>query len=213
MPERVLAPQRKPLVDEYSRLANSYDRKWLAYVEASTRETLARLNLKNTDRILDVGCGTGALLYQLSRRVPQARLVGVDAVVAMLNVARPRLPATVELRQAWADELPYDDYSFDVVLSCSVLHYFPDPLAVLREMRRVLRANGQFVITDWCGDYLVSWIRTLYIRKLSPAYVKTYSRRELVRMLEQAGLEEIEIERYKINPWWGLMTATGTKPG
>jgi trans-aconitate methyltransferase len=78
--------QRHPIVEEYGRLASHYDAKWSFYVEATTRETLARLTLRPGERLLDVGCVTGALLHPLSQRYPGARLTGVDPAPEMLAI-------------------------------------------------------------------------------------------------------------------------------
>jgi SAM-dependent methyltransferase len=102
-------------------------------VGAASRETLARLHINPTDSILDVGCGTGALLYQLSASYPQARLAGIDPSPEMLAIARQRLPSAVELKQSWAEGIPYPDGAFDVVVSYNVLHYIPEPIVALRE--------------------------------------------------------------------------------
>ena len=85
-------PARQPVVEEYARLAPEYDAKWSFYIEATTRETLARLRLRPSDRLLDVGCGTGSLLDRLARQHPATQLTGIDPVPEMLAVARRRLP-------------------------------------------------------------------------------------------------------------------------
>ena len=123
--------ERHPVVEEYGRLASQYDAKWSFYVEAATRETLARLTLRPGERVLDVGCGTGAPLHSLSQRYPGAQLSGVDPVPEMLDVARHRLPLEVELRSGWAERLPFEGERFDVVVSCNAFHYFRDPVAAL----------------------------------------------------------------------------------
>lgn len=79
------------VVTEYRRLANAYDRKWSFYIEATTRETIARLSLHAEDRLLDIGCGTGALLHRLAAVHPVSRLAGVDPVPEMLEAARDKL--------------------------------------------------------------------------------------------------------------------------
>lgn len=81
----------EPLQREYSRIASSYDARWKFYVEASIRETMGRLHVAPEDRVLDVGCGTGALLKALSLAAPRARLAGVDLSGDMLTLARHRL--------------------------------------------------------------------------------------------------------------------------
>lgn len=196
---------------EYARLASGYDSKWSFYVEATARETLARLAVRPTDRVLDVGCGTGALLDQLSRACPQAQLAGIDPVPEMLAMARRRLPATVALRESWAERLPFDEQSFDVVVSCNVFHYIRQPTMALREMTRVLQRGGRLVITDWCDDYLTCRLCDRYLRLFNPAHFKAYRTRECLQLLNGAGFHDAEVERYKINWLWGLMTARTTK--
>jgi ubiquinone/menaquinone biosynthesis C-methylase UbiE len=199
------------VVEEYARLAPEYDAKWAFYVEATTRETLARLDLRPSDRLLDVGCGTGALLHRLSRQHPAAQLTGVDPVPEMLAVARRRLPPEVLLREGWAERLPFDDGQFDVVLSCNVFHYVRQPVAALREMSRVLSPGGRLLITDWCDDYLACRVCDLCLRLFSPAHFKVYRERECLSLLRETGHHDVDIDRYKISWLWGLMTARATK--
>jgi ubiquinone/menaquinone biosynthesis C-methylase UbiE len=201
---------RPPVIEEYARLAPEYDAKWSFYVEATTRETLARLSLRPTDRLLDVGCGTGALLHRLSGQHRAAQLAGVDPVPEMLAVARRRLPPEVVLREGWAERLPFEDDQFDVVLSCNVFHYVRQPAAALREMSRVLSPGGRLVITDWCDDYLACRINDWYLRLRDAAHVKTYTKRECTNLLQEAGCANATVERYKISLLWGLMTAKAT---
>jgi ubiquinone/menaquinone biosynthesis C-methylase UbiE len=201
------AQEPDPVVAEYSRVAEQYDTKWSMFIEATTRETMRRLSIRSTDRVLDVGCGTGALLHQLHISYPEAQLAGVDPVPEMLKVARRRLPPAVELREGWADRLPYADDSFNVVVSCNMLHHIRHPIAALLEMSRVLRRGGDLIITDWCDDYLACRVRDWYLRLFSPAHVKVYRERDCLRLLKEAGFPQADIDRYKISCLWGLMTA------
>jgi ubiquinone/menaquinone biosynthesis C-methylase UbiE len=202
---------RDAILDEYSHVASRYDSRWSFYIEATTRETLSRLPLRPADRLLDVGCGTGALLAELSRIHPPNLLAGVDPSPEMLAVARRKLPEPVELLEGWAEELPFPDERFDVVVSCNVFHYIRHPLAALKETRRVLRSGGRLVITDWCDDYLACRICDWYLRFFDPAHFRVYGRDECLRLLEQAGCDRAEVERYRISWLWGLMTAKITK--
>lgn len=202
---------RDPVVKEYSRLAREYDTRWSFYIEATTSATIGRLSLPPTGRVLDVGCGTGALLQELARKFPQVTLVGVDPVPEMLAVARGRVLPSTELREGWAEELPFEDNDFDVVVSCNMFHYVRQPVSALMEMSRVLRPGGELVITDWCDDYLACRVCDWSLRLFSPAHVKVYRERECLRLLKEAGHPQAHIERYKINWLWGLMTARVTK--
>jgi ubiquinone/menaquinone biosynthesis C-methylase UbiE len=206
-------PPPPAVVAEYARLAPKYDAKWSFYVEATTRETLARLSLRPTDRLLDVGCGSGALLHHLAQSPAAPRLSGVDPVPEMLAIARHKLPPEVELHEGWAEQLPFAADRFDVVVSCNVFHYLREPARALREMSRVLRPGGQLVLTDWCDDYLACRVCGWYLRLLRRRHFKVYREKECLELLRQAGYSEPRSERYKISWLWGLMTATAGKAG
>lgn len=109
-----------PIVKKYSRLAEVYDTKWSFYIEATTRETTRRLSLRPTDRLLDVGCGTGALLHHFSTTHPVVQLFGVDPVPEMLAIARHRLSPSIELREGWVEHLPF---AAETVRCCRFLQH------------------------------------------------------------------------------------------
>jgi ubiquinone/menaquinone biosynthesis C-methylase UbiE len=196
-----------PVVAEYARAAERYDEKWAFYLEATTRETLRRMPMTPTARVLDVGCGTGELLRRLRAKYPDAVLVGLDPVDEMLAVARDKLSGREDLRTGYADSLPWSAGSFDVVVSCNMFHYISHPIEALREMARVLRPGGSIVLTDWCDDYLACRLCNLYLRLTNRAFYKTYREAECLELLRAAGFRAIQLERYKISWLWGLMTA------
>lgn len=196
---------------EYSRIALRYDTRWHSYVEACTLETLRRLHLAPDDHVLDVGCGTGAFLASLALASPDAQLTGVDLSWDMLRVARGRLGAETDLSQARAEALPFATESFDVVVSTSAFHFIRHPVAALAEMLRVLKPSGRIVVTDWCHDYLTCRVCDLFLRAFSRAHFRSYGRRECHELFEEAGIAGVRVERYRINWWWGLMTATATR--
>lgn len=202
-----------PVQKEYARLARHYDERWSFYVRTTTCATAARLDLKPGDKVLDVGCGTGALLCQLSGDCPRMSFAGVDPSPEMLAVARQRLPETVELKEGWAERIPFGDSVFDVVVCCNVFHYIRQPLAAIADMLRVLKPAGRLVITDWCDDYLACRLCDLYLRIFNDAHYRVYGRNECLSLLKQTAVRDASVERYKINWLWGLMTARATKAG
>ncbi|MBI2294629.1 MAG: methyltransferase domain-containing protein [Betaproteobacteria bacterium] len=104
-------------------------------------------------RVLDVACGTGIVARLLAPQVgPAGHVTGLDFNAGMLSVARaqtPRSGAPVEWREGDAGALPFGDESFDAVLCQQGLQFFPDKLAALREMHRVLAAGGRLGVCVW----------------------------------------------------------------
>lgn len=202
------------LIAEYARLAPVYDRRWARYVDATVAQTLRHLPNRQYARVLDVGCGTGTFLASLGARLPSAQLVGIDLSRHMLDVARAKVPAFVALSQARAERLPFDSERFDLLVSLSAFHYFSGDLQdVTGELYRVLRPGGVLLLTDWCRDFLScrSFAFFAHLRRGADFTVLGAERCRL--LLERAGFSEVGVERYRIDWFWGLMTARAEKPG
>jgi ubiquinone/menaquinone biosynthesis C-methylase UbiE len=105
--------------------------------------------IRRGNKVLDVGCGTGVLAREAFRRVGQeGQVVGLDLNEGMLAVAARSEPQ-IEWRLGDAASLPFEDSSFDVVVSQFALMYFPDRMASLREMWRTLAPGGRLAIAAW----------------------------------------------------------------
>lgn len=195
-----------PVRAEYARLSGQYDRRWAFYISASINETLSRLSIKPSDRVLDVGCGTGVLLQTLRQRYPRVELTGIDASAEMLAIAAAKLDGDADLCLASGRQLPACADTFDLVISTSTLHYFRAPVPALAEMRRALRPQGCVAVTDWCRDFWTCQLLDVFQRRFNPAHYRTYTIAQCAAMLREAGLEPIRQQRYKINWLWGVMT-------
>jgi SAM-dependent methyltransferase len=103
--------------------------------------------------LLDVGCGPGTITVDLARRVAPGRVVGVDRFAEVVGAARRDAGevANVEFRTGDAYRLPLGDASFDAVHAHQVLQHLAEPVAALREMRRVCRPDGVVGVRD--SDY------------------------------------------------------------
>ncbi len=199
-----------PIERKYSRIAPEYDSRWSFYIQATLGETVKRLDLQTSNRLLDIGCGTASLFQAILAEYLSVELVGVDLSAAMLRVAHKKLgDHRAVFLAAQAKSLPFATRSFDIVVSCNAFHYWREPEECLAEIARVLKPNGRIVITDWCDDYIACRLCNSFLRIFSRAHFKTYGRRECERLLRVAGFRNVQIERYKINWLWGLMTAKG----
>ncbi len=99
-------------------------------------------------RVLDIGSGSGDTLLALTGRFPEAECVGVDLCQTLLDIARRKafeqgLNSRVRFEEADATALPFDDASFDVVFSQDTLHMVDDPVRMLSECARVLKAASR----------------------------------------------------------------------
>jgi SAM-dependent methyltransferase len=99
-------------------------------------------------RVLDVGCGPGALTTELVRRLGAANVAAVDPAPQFVEAVRERLPG-VDAQIGRAEKLPYPDGSFDAALAQLVLHFVSDGDATAREMRRVVRPGGVVAACVW----------------------------------------------------------------
>jgi ubiquinone/menaquinone biosynthesis C-methylase UbiE len=103
-------------------------------------------------RLLDCGCGPGSITVDLAQAVAPGEAVGIDlredALAQGRALARERRIANVTFQAASVYQLPYPDGSFDAVFACAVLQHLSEPLAALKEMRRVLKPGGVIGIVD-----------------------------------------------------------------
>ncbi|MEP3279378.1 MAG: class I SAM-dependent methyltransferase [Stappiaceae bacterium] len=115
--------------------------------------TMEKIELPPNAHVIDVACGTGALTREITSRLAGCgRIVGVDLNETMVKVAKDNQPGSnheVEWYSADVCKLPCEDKSFDVGFIQQGLQFFPDKLAALMEVRRVLRRDGQLNLTCW----------------------------------------------------------------
>ena len=130
---------------------------WASPERACVVELLRLFTLKSGDRLLDVGCGSGDLLAMAASREPGAILVGIDPDEDALELASHKIPGTIhaaELHQGVAEQLPFDDESFDIVCVTRLLVSLDarSRADALRESWRVLRPGGRLLVADWVEE-------------------------------------------------------------
>ncbi|GIX01031.1 MAG: hypothetical protein KatS3mg111_4363 [Pirellulaceae bacterium] len=148
MLERVLEPEWMDDPDE----ALCYDEMDHDEVNRQFVRDLLAAGLPGPD-VLDVGIGTARIPVELCQQHTDCRVMGADAALAMLEVARINVATAgfehrIELCHCNCRQMPMADAMFDVVMSNSLLHHLPDPEAAVAEMLRVLRPGGRIFVRD-----------------------------------------------------------------
>ncbi len=157
-------------------------------------------------RVLDVGCGTGALTLAAIKRVgPRGAVVGLDPSAEMLAVAR-RKPTAVDWREGRAESLPFAEAAFDAVLSQFAMMFFTDRVAALGEMQRVLRPGGRLAVAvcnavERSPGYaaLAALLDRLFDRRVGDAFRAPFALGDtaaLRALCTQAGLDRAEVAQH-----------------
>jgi SAM-dependent methyltransferase len=171
--------------------------------------------VKSGQRVLDVGCGPGALTRELVRRLGAAAVCAVDPSEQFVETVRDRY-AGVRVRRGAAETLPFEDRMFEVTLAQLVVHFMADSVIGLREMARVTAPHGTVAACVWDhaggeGPLSLFWDAA---RELDPnvedeSVLAGARRGHLAALLDEAGMHEIqessmtvEVEHQSFDEWW-----------
>jgi SAM-dependent methyltransferase len=166
-------------------------------------------------RVIDVGCGPGALTAELVTRLGPGKVAAVDPSEPFVGAVRARNPG-VDVRQASAEHLPFPERAFDAALAQLVVHFMSDPVAGLAEMARVTRRAGVVAACVWDhgggqGPLSLFWDAA---RQLDPdvhdeSQLAGAREGHLAELFAAAGLHEIEetslsanLEHASFDEWW-----------
>ena len=185
-------------------LAARLERRAKAEDEVAARDTyLGLLDIAAGERVLDVGCGSGAVTREIARRVGSHGLaVGLDPSPALLAVARKLAQETgfgdhVEFREGDALRLPFPDSSFDAVVCVTVLSHVPRGEAAIPELVRVLRPGGRLGIFDLDTDMTAFThpdrvlTRRIVAAASDATAVNGWLARQLPFLLQRAGIVDV----------------------
>lgn len=161
-----MAARKLELRRRYGETAPMYERRY-DQIQREKYEIVIE-NLPGVSKVLDLGCGTGMLLSELTRRSEFA--VGIDSSPEMLELARKRR-GNAALVLADADHLPFADRSFNAVVSVTLVQNMPNPATTVQEVARVTKPEGVLIITTLKHKHslreLEHWIRAAGFKPLS----------------------------------------------
>jgi ubiquinone/menaquinone biosynthesis C-methylase UbiE len=154
--------------------------------------------------IIDLWAGPGILSMELSKLLPQAKIIGVDPSADMLDIARQNAGeagiSAYETRLGRAEEIPAESDSIDLVVSQLSLHEWEDPPRGLREIFRVLKPGGSFIVRDFNRDWLSTWKAGL-VKFLSTVIRESYENHlkmfrfdieDVLGLLREAGFGHVQ---------------------
>jgi SAM-dependent methyltransferase len=199
--------------------AEAYDGFMGRYSRLLSSQLVDLASVRAGQRVLDVGCGTGALTGELIGRLGSTAVAAVDPSEPFVAAMRARHPG-VDVRRATAEHLPFGDDAFDATLAQLVVHFMDDPVAGLTEMRRVTRPGGVVAACVWDHGGSQGPLRLFWeaARSLDPEADDESNRpgtREghLAELLGAAGLHSIDATALSVSldhptfeSWWEPFT-------
>ena len=181
------------------------------YAEPLAEVFMAFAGVGTGDKVLDVGCGAGALTSRLHS--VGVAVSAIDPSPPFVDAVRTRLP-DVDVRRGVAEELPYDDGAFDAALAQLVVHFMKDPEAGIRQMARVTRRGGVIAACVWDGPTGALAPFWDAVHMIDPE-VQDEARRpgarmgHLTELFEAAGLRDVEEDPIAVDvvhpsfeEWW-----------
>jgi len=198
-------------VKRFNKWAGSYDTGIVSiFFKMCYRRIRPLLNLQDGMRLLDVGCGTGSLLKELSQSGKELNLYGIDLSPEMINAARVKLKDEkhVVLQEGSAADLPFESNYFDYVVCMNSLHHHANPKQSLTEMARVLKPGGVMILMDGFVD---SAVRKLFSRTANilrnEGKIQRFKKDELRRIFRSLGYESITQQTFL----FFMLITSGTK--
>ena len=203
----------------FSVSADAYDRFMGRYSSRLSPQLADYAGVRSGQKVLDVGCGPGALTKELADRVGPANVFAIDPSESFVAAVRERLPA-VDVRVGSAERLPFPDKAYDATLAQLVVHFMSDPVGGLREMARVVRKDGVVAACVWdhAGDHGPLSLFWRAARELDPDVMDESSRAgarqgHLSELFVKAGLRDVEetalvatVVHPSFEEWWGPFT-------
>ena len=151
-------------------------------------------------KVLDIGTGTGLLAIELAKKIPDVEVIGLDLSDVALKVARKNLqeieqPFKVSFEKGDAEDTPFENCAFDLVVSSNTLHLIKNPVRMFDEIQRVLKPSGKFFISD---------LRRSLLGMFSKHIRASYSTREVKEMLRRSMLQKWKVKDYFF--WLSILT-------
>ena len=191
-------------IKEFTKAAKIYDSGHAGIYEMCKDDyppILDELKKDSFEDLLDVGCGTGPMIELLASEFPGRRYTGLDLTPKMIEVANAKGIDNARFVVGDAEDLPFDDASFDAVICANSFHHYPNPQAFFDGVARVLRPDGKLVLRDYTAPTPVLWLMNRTEMPLANLFghgdVRAYTLDEVHAFCMAAGLQPVTLEARK----------------
>ena len=180
--------------DKVSGVYDLFENIYNKSVYQSTGESVAKY-IKNTDRVLECACGTGAISVFIAPVCKE--LIVSDYSVGMLKQAKKKLKNydNIDYRRVDITDIESEDNSFDVVVAGNVIHLLPDPQRAMNELTRVCKDGGRLVIPTYInGDEGTNKLAVKFLEKLGASFKCQFDAESYEKFFEDMGYENVIYE-------------------
>ncbi|MHC1682046.1 MAG: class I SAM-dependent methyltransferase [Clostridiaceae bacterium] len=147
-------------------------------------ETLLKFNIQDDGTFLDIGCGIGYFTIAASNIIKANKIIGIDIMPDMLEVAKERAEGidNIEFKTCEEYSFPIDEHSVKYIMVCNVIHEIKDKIRYFNEIKRVLTEEGSLLIIDWDKKEM----------EVGPPTDERISKDEMIAICSASGLKLIE---------------------
>lgn len=191
---------QREIIDQFTRQAAAFARLPAHSNEAAMAMSLRLAEISPDDLVLDVACGPGILACEMAKKA--AHVTGIDLTPAMIAEARQRQERLGLVNLTWrvadGEKLPLPEGTFNLVTSRYALHHMEDPLALLREMRRMARGDGRLLVIDATPEASKRQAYDSMERLRDPSHVGALTAAQLIAIAQDAGLSVKAAEFHRL---------------
>jgi len=143
------------------------------------------LEVKGNDHVLEIGFGTGKLIYEMSKGITNGLIEGIDISDTMIDIARRRNRKPIQqgkviIKQSGFEEIEYDDNRFDKICSSNTIYFWPEPGHIIKKIHRILKPDGTLILA-------FEDRKQLERRSLNPDVFRIYHEDEMKDILQRNG--------------------------
>ncbi|MCZ9938571.1 class I SAM-dependent methyltransferase [Brachyspira hyodysenteriae] len=188
--------------EHFNKQASIYDEKDTIYYSKYGKISCNYVSeyLKNIDynKLLDIGCGTGYLINMLKKYKATAEFYGLDLSEEMINISKSKNIKDAEFILGSANKLPFNDNTFDIVTCIQSFHHYPYPDEAMKEVYRVLKKGGIYILSDTGVGGIAAWIdNNILFKVMKSGDCRTENKEGISKRMLKNGFDVIDKKQIK----------------